>query len=133
MLERPSMVDFPGRLACVLFTTGCNFSCGFCHNAPLLGERKPGLTWERLDSACREFRQSWVRGAVVTGGEPTLWRSLPQLLEFLSGHGFQLKLDTNGSRPADLERVLERLDYVAMDVKCSLARYEGFVRFAAPR
>jgi len=128
-----SMIDFPGRLAAVLFTSGCNFSCGFCHNAAFMGRPRPGLTWEALDQACRSLRQQWAGGAVITGGEPTLADGqLDHLVAVLKGHGFAVKLDTNGGRPDVLRRVLPTLDYVAMDVKCSPERYPAFVGFARP-
>jgi len=126
------MVDFPGHLAALLFTSGCNFTCGFCHNAALLGDWRDGVSWERLAEACAEFRANWVDGAVVTGGEPTLHPELGELLRFLRGHGFAVKLDTNGSRPQELEKALEHVQFVAMDVKCSLQRYPEFVGCADP-
>lgn len=130
VMPRPSMVDFPARLAVVLFTTGCNFRCGFCHNASLLGKPRRGYTWEQLDEECRRFRREWADGVVISGGEPTLSPRLDALIDRLRGHGFAVKLDTNGSRPGCLQRVLPKLDYVAMDVKCALERYPDFVAFA---
>ena len=132
-LRRPSLVDFPGRLAAVMFTAGCNFRCGFCHNARLLGHTREGLPWERLATTCREFREQWVDGVVVTGGEPTLWENeLLVLLEMLRGFGFAIKLDTNGSRPDVLKKAAPLVDYVAMDVKCGLERHPEFVHFDSP-
>lgn len=128
-LAHPSMVDFPGRIAVVLFTTGCNFRCGFCHNAALLGQTQPGYSWEDLDALCRHHRAKWVDGAVISGGEPTLSDELPRLVDMLTTHGFGVKLDTNGSRPAVLKRLLPQLDYLAMDVKCALASYPDFVAY----
>ncbi|MFA4944557.1 MAG: anaerobic ribonucleoside-triphosphate reductase activating protein [Lentisphaeria bacterium] len=130
LLKKPTMIDFAGHLAVVFFLSGCNFRCGFCHNAELLGRRRQGLPWARLDALCHEFRRNWVTGAVVSGGEPTLHEDLPGLIHFLKGHGFAVKLDTNGSRPEVLERVLPLLDAVAMDIKCAPERYHEFVRFA---
>lgn len=130
--KNPTMIDFPGRLAALLFTTGCNFRCGFCHNAVLMGERKPGLPWERLRAACKEFREQWVDGAVISGGEPTLDKNaLVTLIDFLKGMGFAVKLDTNGSRPDVLREVLPLLDGVAMDIKCSLDTYPQLAAFEA--
>lgn len=130
-LQKPSMVDYPGRYAAVFFTSGCNFSCGFCHNAPLMATRKAGITWARLEAACVRFRKEWVNGAVVTGGEPTCGANLPELLRFLKQQcGFFVKLDTNGSNPAMLRECLPWIDYVAMDLKCGLSAYPGLVGFA---
>lgn len=128
-LRQASMVDYPGRLAAVLFTTGCNFRCGFCHNAALLGTMRPGYPWERLEALCEDFRRQWVRAVVVTGGEPTLAPALLETLAFFRERGFEVKLDTNGSRPAVLAEALPLVDFVAMDVKCSLPRYPEFVGF----
>lgn len=129
-LQKPTMVDFPGRMAVVMFTSGCNFRCGFCHNAPIMGTQREGLEWHKLESACRKFQSDWVTGVVISGGEPTLWgEQLIALIEFLKNLRLAIKLDTNGSRPELLEQVLPRVDYVSMDVKCSLPSYQDFVGF----
>jgi len=131
-MRNASLVDFPGRMAAVFFSTGCNFRCGFCHNAPLLGTAREGYTWERLDELCQRFRRQWVNAVVLTGGEPTLAPALPETLQFFRERGFAVKLDTNGSRPRVLTEVLPLVDFVAMDVKCSLPRYPEFVGFHDP-
>ncbi len=129
-LQRPSLVDFPGRLAAVFFTSGCNFACGFCHNAGLLQRKQAGLTAERLRDAVRRFRtRDWVDGAVITGGEPTLCDDLPAILELFRSEGLAVKLDTNGSRPDILRDLLPRVDCVAMDVKCSPKTYPDLTGF----
>ena len=128
-LKKPSLLDFPGHVAAVFFTSGCNMRCGFCHNASLLGRRKPGLTWDRLDAVCREFRHHWAGGVVLSGGEPTLEPELPRLLASLGQHGFAVKLDTNGTNPDALAAALPRVQYVAMDFKCRLERYAAFTGF----
>ena len=129
VLAKPSMVDFPGRLAVVLFTSGCNFRCGFCHNAALLGTKKPGYSWHKLGQVCEQWQDQWVDGAVISGGEPTIWPSLPELIEFLTQRGLAVKLDTNGSRPDAVARVLPSIEYVSMDVKCSLDSYAKLTDF----
>lgn len=126
-LKNPSMVDYPDHLAAVFFTSGCNFTCGFCHNAALMGRRRDGLRKDVLQEACVRFRESWVTGAVITGGEPTLCPDLPDLIQFFHGMGWRVKLDTNGSMPDVLERCLPLVDYVAMDVK---AGPEGYSKLA---
>jgi len=130
-LRQPSMVDFPGQLAAVLFTSGCNFRCGFCHNAELMGKPQPGMSWERLRQACDRLAADWVDAAVVTGGEPTVSEHLPRLLESLRTRGWRLKLDTNGSNPDMLARCLPLVDYVAMDVKVGLSQYRAVTGFGA--
>lgn len=127
--KNPTMVDYPGCLAAIFFTTGCNFRCGFCHNAALLAAGRDGLTYDRLERACERFRDHWVDAAVISGGEPSLAPDLPILIGLFRSFGFKIKLDTNGSKPDVIARVLHDVDYVAMDVKCSLARYPELVGF----
>ncbi len=131
-LKNPSMVDFPGRLSAVFFTSGCNFRCGFCHNATLMGKRREGLSWDRLKEACRRFKGDWVNAVSISGGEPTLAPDLLELIRFFKGHGFAVKLDSNGSNPDVLKEALPLIDYLAMDVKCALDSYPDFVHFGKP-
>jgi len=130
ILRNPSMVDYPGRLSGVVFIAGCNFRCGFCHNAELAGPLRPGMSWQQLERACRRFRDNWVEAITITGGEPTLHPELPDLIRRLRSWGFRIKLDTNGSRPEILDQVIPWTDYVAMDVKCVPERYASFVGFS---
>jgi pyruvate formate lyase activating enzyme len=129
-LTHPSMVDFPDENAAVFFVSGCNFRCGYCHNAGLLAARQEGIGWPQLRRACRQFGGDWVRGAVITGGEPTLHDELDDLVAFLKDEGFRVKLDTNGSRPEVLSRLLPQLDYTAMDIKAPLEDYPQFTGFS---
>ncbi len=124
-VEPCSLSDFPGTVAAVLFTQGCNFNCPYCHNRRLI-PRSGGVR-------CREAmapvlaRKGRIQGVVVTGGEPTLQPGLISLLEYLKGEGFKVKLDTNGSRPSVLRRLLEAglLDFVALDVKAPPGKYRA--------
>ena len=130
ILQNPSMVDYPGKLAAVFFLSGCNFRCGFCHNARLMQDvDAAGLPWSEVEDACRRFRENWVQGAVVTGGEPTLHPGVFSVVEKLRARGFAVKLDTNGSRPDVLARLLPWVDYVAMDVKFAPADYAARAGF----
>lgn len=122
-LKNPSLVDFPGHLSAVFFMSGCNFSCGFCHNAELMGRQRPGIAWRKLRSACDAFRAMWVNGAVITGGEPTLYSQLPALVSFFKRMGWRVKLDTNGSMPDVLAECLAEVDYLAMDIKSGQSGY----------
>lgn len=113
-----TLIDFPGRIACIVFTAGCTFRCPFCYNKDLvLGNV------ERLDEEAffrwLESRRGKIEGVVVTGGEPTIQKDLPDFLERVKSMGFDTKLDTNGANPEMLEKILRQglLDYVAMDVK----------------
>jgi len=123
------MVDYPGHLAAVFFTAGCNFACGFCHNAELMGKPREGATWEKLDEACKRFAEDWVTAAVITGGEPTLSEELPALIRFLKTRGWRVKLDTNGSCPERLAECLPQLDYVAMDLKTDFDGYPALTGY----
>ncbi len=129
-LQKPSLVDFPGKIAAVFFTSGCNFSCGYCHNAPLLGIKKQGLNREVLAKSVRKFRETdWISGVTITGGEPTLCPDIPIIISWLKSLGLAVKLDTNGSNPAMLKELLPLVDYIAMDIKCSLPAYPDFVGY----
>jgi pyruvate formate lyase activating enzyme len=130
-LEKPSMVDYPKHFAAVFFISGCGFTCGFCHNAPLMAKKQAGLSWERIESACAKFKKDWVNGAVITGGEPTSASDLPELINlFKDKFGFAVKLDTNGSNPKMLAKCLPQIDYVAMDIKCGFSAYPDVVGFS---
>jgi pyruvate formate lyase activating enzyme len=130
-LEKPSMVDYPKHFAAVFFISGCGFSCGFCHNATLMGKKQSGLSMERLEAACSKFKKDWVNGVVITGGEPTSADDLLELIRFFKeGFGFAVKLDTNGSNPRKLAECLPFVDYVAMDVKCGLSAYPDIVGYS---
>ena len=126
------MVDYPKHFAAVFFISGCGFTCGFCHNAVLMGKKQEGLSWESLEAACNTFKKEWVNGVVITGGEPTSADNLPELIRFFKEcFGFAVKLDTNGSNPERLSECLPLVDYVAMDIKCGLPAYPEFVKFPA--
>ncbi len=130
-LEKPSMVDYPKHFAAVFFTSGCNFACGFCHNAALMGKKQAGLSWDKLEAACTKFKSDWVNGVVITGGEPTMAGDLLELIRFFKERfGFDVKLDTNGSNPQLLAACLPLVDYVAMDVKTGFSDYPDLVGYS---
>ena len=125
------MVDYPKHFAAVFFISGCGFSCGFCHNAALIGKKQAGLSWEQLETLCTRFKKDWVNGVVITGGEPTGADDLPELIRFFKDRfGFAVKLDTNGSSPERLAECLPLVDYVAMDVKCGWSAYPEIAGFS---
>ena len=128
--KNPTMVDYPGHLAAIYFVSGCNFRCGFCHNAALMAVRTTGMPWDQVEASCKQFKRNWVDAVVITGGEPTLSPELPDLVRLFKGHGFIVKLDTNGSRPDMLRSLLTEVDYVAMDIKCGPERYPGLTGFS---
>ena len=124
-LQKLTLLDYPGRLAVTVFLGGCNFRCPFCHNASLVvrdgGER---ITEEEL-FAFLESRRGKLSGVCITGGEPTLYPTLPTFIKRIRALGYAVKLDTNGTNPDMLESLVcdGLVDYVAMDVKSSLDRY----------
>ncbi len=122
-LRETSFLDWPRRMCAVLFLGGCNFRCPFCHNHALVLSPDALPTLD-IEDVCRRLRPlaGWLGGICVTGGEPTLDPGLPDLLRRLRREGWQLKLDTNGTRPLVLEGLLSEglLDMVAMDVKAPL-------------
>lgn len=124
-LQKMTLLDFPGKVACTVFLDGCNFRCPFCHNSELLGVGFPPLMDDRELLAFLEKRKGILDGVCVTGGEPLLQKELPLLLEKIKAMGFQVKLDTNGSFPDILAELITRglVDYVAMDIKNSPRRY----------
>ena len=124
-LQKLTLLDYPGRTACTIFLSGCNFRCPFCHNAPLLtANAADGMGEEEL-LAFLKNRQGLLDGVAVTGGEPLLRPELPALLEKIKALGYAVKLDTNGTFPERLEQIVRAglADYVAMDVKNSPVRY----------
>ena len=125
-LQKLTLLDFPGKLACTVFLPGCNLRCPFCHNASLVlpGRSTPLMTQEELMEFLKG-RKGKLDGVCITGGEPTLHRDLPQLVRQIKELGLACKLDTNGTRPEVLKQLLDAklLDYAAMDIKNSPAKY----------
>jgi pyruvate formate lyase activating enzyme len=122
-LQKVSLIDFPDRIATVLFTSGCNLRCPFCHNWRLVLEPKNSFLSEKTVFQILESRKKYVDAVVVTGGEPLMHSDIPQFLKKLKEREFVIKLDTNGFFPDVLEKSLPYLDYVAMDVKTSAEKY----------
>ena len=126
-LQKLTLLDFPGRIACTVFLPGCNLRWPFCHNASLVLPRQdspPPMTVDEL-LAFLQKRRGRLQGVCVTGGEPTLYPDLPDLLRQIHLLGYEVKLDTNGTNPQMLRAILSEglADYVAMDIKNSPARY----------
>ncbi|MCX8153072.1 MAG: anaerobic ribonucleoside-triphosphate reductase activating protein [Candidatus Bathyarchaeota archaeon] len=123
-LQKVSLIDYPNKVASVLFTPGCNLRCPFCHNWRIVVDPKPPFLQEAVALELLDSRKRYVDAVVVTGGEPTMHSELPKFLAKLKERGFQVKLDTNGFYPKVLEECLPHVDYVALDVKTSLAKYK---------
>ncbi len=127
-LQKLTLLDFPGRVACTVFTYGCNFRCPFCHNASLvLPGNGEGEISEEEFFAFLGKRRGILDGVAITGGEPTLSAGLYEFIERIRGEGFAVKLDTNGALPEKLRPLLESglLDYVAMDIKTLPEKYDS--------
>lgn len=128
-LRKTSLIDFPGRISSVIFTAGCNFFCSYCHNSQLIS--LDGLSegdYLSEDKLYRflESRKTLIDGVTITGGEPTLQPDLKDFIQQISNdYDLEIKLDTNGSRPALIKDLLEHelLDYIALDLKMSWSRY----------
>ena len=120
-LLKNSLIDYPGKVSCVLFLAGCNFNCPYCHNPDLVlnhnGDSLSAVS-EQMDRFLAS-RRDFLDGVVISGGEPTLQPQLTGLCQRIKAHGYSVKLDTNGSRPAVIRRLIDDglVDYVAMDIK----------------
>ncbi|MGE4560863.1 MAG: anaerobic ribonucleoside-triphosphate reductase activating protein, partial [Desulfobulbus sp.] len=120
-----SFIDYPGKVAAVVFFQGCNFHCPYCHNAQLIPRNRAGVYSPQEVLARLRQRAGKLAGVVLSGGEPTLQRALPAFCSELKRLDYAVKLDTNGSNP-DLLNVLlanKLVDYVAMDLKAPWKRY----------
>jgi pyruvate formate lyase activating enzyme len=128
--QKFSLSDFPGKISAVVFAQGCNFRCRYCHN-PELVDRELYATPMNEDGVIDflESRTSQLQGIVLTGGEPTLQADLESIARRFKRMGYAVKLDTNGSNPVLLERLITSglLDYIAMDVKAPFASYSTIV------
>ncbi len=120
-----TLSDYPGKVAAIVFTQGCNFACPFCHNSGLIptghGSNEMVKVLEFLSK-----RRGRLKAVVISGGEPTIQPDLPFFLQEIKRLGFEIKLDTNGSRPRVLDQLIQMglLDFIAMDVKAPWRKYE---------
>jgi pyruvate formate lyase activating enzyme len=161
-LEKFSLIDYPEHLSAIVFTQGCNFRCHFCYNPMLVVSPVPKPATRGLNSGTEddklqnsrfarfseksypsvtedslflflESRRGKLDGIVISGGEPTLQPDLPEFIKKIKDLGFKVKLDTNGTNPAMLERLLEEglIDYIAMDIKAPAQKYEKVVSASA--
>ncbi len=136
-LEKLSLIDYPDHLAAIIFTSGCNFRCHFCYNPLLVWpnqgagvENKEGLGLKDEDLLLfLKERFGKLEGVVITGGEPTLHADLPDFIRQIKKIGYKVKLDSNGTNPKMLQELIDEklIDYIAMDIKASLEKYEEVV------
>ena len=137
--QKTSLLDYPGKIACIVFTQMCNFQCGYCHNPELNDVKSANETVSNLPSladffAFLEKRKGKLDGVVITGGEPTLQKGLYQFIFEIKSMGFCVKLDTNGSNPELLRSLIEDklVDYVAMDIKAPMDKYHEVIKTKVP-
>ena len=121
-----TLLDYPGKMACTIFTGHCNFRCPFCHNATLvLNPSSQPLIPEEEVFSLLDRRKGKLEGVAITGGEPTLNRDLPDFCRMVKEKGLLVKLDTNGSNPDTVSKLIDEklVDYIAMDIKASPTNY----------
>ncbi len=133
-IQRFTLLDYPDKVACIVFTPGCQFRCGYCHNPEfvlpeLLQEIKDSFIEEELFFRFLETRKGKLEGVVISGGEPTMMADLLPFMRKIKERGFFLKLDTNGNRSEVIAQLLKEqlVDYIAMDVKTALSHYTTLV------
>lgn len=125
-LQKTTFIDYPEKIACIVFTQGCNFRCGYCHNPELFENKEPVLSVPAFFEFLNK-RKGKLDGVVITGGEPTLHgKDLIEFIKEVKSFGFLVKLDTNGTHPDVLQELLNEnlLDYIAMDIKAPLTKYK---------
>lgn len=124
-IQKTTLLDYPGRVACTVFLGGCNFRCPFCQNGEILDGGTEGTDEEEFFSFLKK-RKGILDGVCVSGGEPLVHKDLPLFLEKIKKIGYDIKLDTNGSFPDALKALVSEklIDYVAMDIKNAPERYE---------
>jgi pyruvate formate lyase activating enzyme len=130
-IQKFSMIDYPGKLCAIVFTQGCNFRCPYCHNPELVDSSKfvDPISEETLFAFLKK-RVGKLDAVSITGGEPTLHQDLPQLMKNIKKMGFLVKLDTNGTNPEMLNKIIteKAVDYLAMDIKAPLEKYSQVTR-----
>ncbi|MBI5253222.1 MAG: anaerobic ribonucleoside-triphosphate reductase activating protein [Euryarchaeota archaeon] len=130
-LVKTTLIDYPGKVACIVFIAGCNFRCPYCQNPDLVAGywELPTISEEEVFRHLKS-RKKWLDGVCVSGGEPTLNKELPEFLRKIKSMGFLIKLDTNGTNPEMLKKLLDEklVDYIAMDIKAPLEKYEEVVK-----
>ncbi len=129
-LQKFSLIDYPGKSSAIIFTQGCNFRCHYCHNPELvLKEQYSQPIPEEKIFAFLKNRQGQLDAVSITGGEPTLHQDLINFIKKIKKLGFLIKLDTNGTRSRILKKIIDQqlVDYLAMDIKAPLEKYEAIV------
>jgi len=132
-IQKNSMIDYPGKVSCVLFLSGCNFNCPYCHNPELVAKGgSPACPYFPEENGIYDFlkeRRGFLDGVVISGGEPTLHDDLIPLCEKIKNMGYPVKLDTNGSKPEVVRKLVNTglVDYLAMDIKTDPLNYSPLI------
>jgi pyruvate formate lyase activating enzyme len=131
-LQKNSLIDYPGKVSCVLFASGCNFRCPYCHN-PELVKGAAECASRPNGNGIYDFlqrRKGLLDGVVISGGEPTLQKNLFSVCDRIKKMGYPVKLDTNGSRPATVKKLIDEslVDYIAMDIKTDPFHYSPLIK-----
>ena len=123
--DKLTLLNYPDKVACTIFTKGCNFKCPFCHNSSLISLDKENDKYKEVISYLNK-RKGILDGVCITGGEPLIHKSTKELIKEIKDMGFLVKLDTNGSNPNALKELIDEnlIDYVAMDIKNTFDKYE---------
>jgi len=122
-IVKSSFVDYPGKIAFVVFTRGCNMDCYFCHNKSLLSVPDDELFCVDNILKMLKERSDFIDGVVITGGEPLIQEDLSEFIDEIKKLKLLVKLDTNGLMPKELAKIICKVDYVAMDIKCTFDKY----------
>lgn len=123
--QSESTIDYDGHIALLFFTQGCNFRCRYCHNPELIPFEDNNMTYDELGTVLERARDNWIDGICITGGEPTLQKAIVETAMFIKKFNMDLKVDTQGSLPRTLEKLLPHCDYIAMDYKMPMDRYSS--------
>ena len=128
-LQKLTLLDYPNKTACIIFTGGCNFKCSYCQNSDLIGKNPIIINEEEVFEYLKK-RKKVLDGVVVTGGEPTIHKDLPAFIKKIKDLKLLVKLDTNGSNPMMLEELINNhlIDYIAMDIKNTFDDYKDVIK-----
>lgn len=127
-IHKNSLIDYPEKISCVIFSSGCNFACPYCHNPELAKNNPPVRLKETEIFDFLESRKNFLQGVVISGGEPTLQSDIQSFCKTIKTMGYPVKLDTNGSKPDVIKNLIAEglIDYIAMDIKTDPALYSYF-------
>lgn len=129
-LQKLTLSDYPSKMSAIIFTQGCNFNCSYCHNSSLINKKNESLIPEDEVLEFLKKRKNILDGLVISGGEPTIQKDLEQFIIKVKALGYAVKLDTNGSNPLVIKKLIDKnlIDYIAMDVKNVFEDYDKVIK-----